>query len=363
MPKNTIRLAALPLFWAFVQIVTIQAADVDTTGTMERLKIVLIDQAEIPSSKEGAIAEFFVREGDAIQSDQSIARLDDREAQSQLKAATTELEIAKHKLQNQQNAEIAEKKLAQQIQLQRQHQITLEIAETKANNQIRILASKKAEAVAKNELERARMSRDQFIDSVSQSEIDSLQLSHERTILETKQAELERRLDALQLQAEEESADAIQIGVQRTQIEREAALADVRLAQLDVQLFEHQHRLAKHAAEDHQIKAPWNGVVSKRYRNVGEWIKRGEPVARLIRLDRLRAEGFASAELVPHLREQKMLQLHIDLGDGRIVERQGEIVFVSPELDPVNQERAVWIEFDNPRLDVLPGMRARMSLK
>jgi macrolide-specific efflux system membrane fusion protein len=46
------------------------------------------------------------------------------------------------------------------------------------------------------------------------------------------------------------------------------------------------------------IKAPFDGVVVKLYRQQNEWVKPGEPILRVVRMDRLRVEGFVSAQKV-----------------------------------------------------------------
>ena len=46
-----------------------------------------------------------------------------------------------------------------------------------------------------------------------------------------------------------------------------------------------------------------------------------------------------------------------------MIRREGRIVFISPEIDPVNEEVRFWVEFDNSTLDVLPGMRLSLKSK
>lgn len=329
---------------------------------IDGLVVVLIDEADVPAAKDGVIAELKVAEGKSVDSGQTLARLDDRRARVQLSAAKIELETAEHRRNSRHLLDLAEKKLAQQKQLQQQHEIELEIAAAKASNEVKVLASEKAEAVAKNEVERAQESRRTFIDSVSESEVEKLQLAHERTTLETRQAQFERRLDALQLRAEQEAANTVALSVEVSAIERDAAISDLRLSELDVELKRQQFDLANLAVKEHEIRAPWKGVIVKRYRNLGEWIKQGEPIVRLIRLDRLRAEGFATPDMVPHLRKKSSVELTVRVGNGQTVQCKGEIVFVSPELDPINQERPFWIEFDNPDHDILPGMPISVTI-
>jgi macrolide-specific efflux system membrane fusion protein len=44
--------------------------------------------------------------------------------------------------------------------------------------------------------------------------------------------------------------------------------------------------------------------------------------------------------------------------EGATIELDGEISFVSPEVDPINSQVRVWAEFDNPKLLVRPGTSA-----
>ncbi len=361
MLTNRLSLFAAGLVLASVlcQFSTLSAAE---TITVSDLIVGLIDQADVPAAKDGSIAELNVREGETVTAGQVLATLDDREAVLHRAAAKTEMMIAEEQAASQQAVQLAQTQLAQQEQLRRQHQIALEVATLKSKNEVRVQASEKAEAVAKNELSRAVQARSQFADSVSQSEIDGLRLSHEQRMLEVRQASLERQLDALQLQSEQEVERTFQLAIQRARIELEVAIANARISAMEIELGRHQHRLAELAVDQHRVVAPWNGTVTKQFLHQGEWVKRGEPVVRLIRLDRLRAEGYAGADLVPHLQSASTVKLNVDLGDGRATQREGEVVFVSSELDPVNQERAFWVEFENPDRIVLPGMRLSLTI-
>lgn len=49
------------------------------------------------------------------------------------------------------------------------------------------------------------------------------------------------------------------------------------------------------------IVAPFDGVVSRRYADVGEWIKDGDPVVELVNLDDLEVKVSVSAQVLPFL--------------------------------------------------------------
>ena len=337
----------------------LMAEDSITVGEMQ---VVLIDAADVPASQDGAIAELSVREGDAVSIGDLLARLDDRKLKLAVALARTQLDIANENARSGLAADLAEKKLAQEKQLAKEHEFKKKIADRMADNDVSIQASKKAELVAENELHRATEARKQFIDSVSESEIDNLRLSFERTVLETEQAEFERIIDGLQAEAESEAANSHQLGVERYQIELAQAKVDQRVQELQVDLQRHQLQLAELASSLQGIVAPIDGVVVERYCNLGDWVKAGDPVIRVIRLDRLRAEGFISAGQMDGMQVEQKVWLSIRRSEDSMVEREGVIKFISRELEPVSGDVRFWVEFDNAELDILPGMRLSLRI-
>jgi multidrug efflux pump subunit AcrA (membrane-fusion protein) len=330
---------------------------------VDEMLVVLVDSVNVPAGQSGVIAEIAVREGQVVKVGHELASLDDRRARLEEAVAQTQLEIATEKAAHGLATSLARKQLAQQRQLARQHEIAGEIADRKAKNEVRILASKKAEAVAKNELERATRARREFVDSVSQSEIDSLRLAYERTSLETEQADFERRVDILQAKAESEAAAGHALAIERYEIELQQASADQRVQELEVELQRHRTELAKLERLHRKVFAPLGGVVVQRFCNQGDWVNAGDPVVRVVRLDRLRAEGFVSSDQVDRLRARRNVVLEIQSGADSVIKREGKVVFISPEIDPVNNELRFWVEFDNPKRDVLPGMRLSLRSK
>ncbi len=329
---------------------------------VNEMQVVLIDSVDVPASQDGAIAVLPVDEGKSVSVGDELARLDDRKTRIEQNLAQTRLEIANENAQSGLSAELAEKKLAQEMQLAKEHEFKKQIADRKAENDVSVQASKKAELVAENELRRATEARRQFVDSVSQSEIDNLRLSYERTVLETKQAEFERVIDGLQAEAEAEAANSHQLGVDRYTLELAQAKVEQRVQELQAQLQTHQLKLAELASSMQVIKSPIDGVVVERYRNLGDWVKAGEPVIRVIRLDRLRAEGFITADQLDRVAVGQKVQLTIERSEKNTVQREGVVKFISRELEPVSGEIRFWVEFDNASLDVLPGMRLSLSV-
>lgn len=335
--------------------------DCAAEDTIEKeLVVVVIDSVSIAATETGVISELSVREGTQVTQGQRIGNLDDRKAKLEQQLAATQWKMATAQASNRLDADLAEKKLAHQRQLAKQHEVALEIAKKKSENDARVLASQKAEGVAENELARANEARRVFIDSVSESEIDGLQLALDRTRLETRQAQFEREIDRLNLKSESQAAVAHHLNVEQSQISVEQAKVTEQVQTLQSEFQKQQTELAELAVQRHRIVSPLNGFVVERMRRPGDWVKPGDAIVRVVRLDRLRAEGFADATQIQKLKNNRSVTL-IARQDGTTKTRAGTIVFISPEIDPVNNEVRFWVEFDNPNLDFLPGMRVQLS--
>src|SRR5690606_16597676 len=96
--------------------------------------------------------------------------------------------------------------------------------------------------------------------------------------------------------------------------------------------------------------APLDAVVVEIKRRPGEWVEPGQSVARLIRVDKLRAEAFVAATAVSHSLKGAPVAFTVDLPDAKGASFTGAVVFVDPEIDPVNGQARVWAEIDNPDL-------------
>lgn len=204
----------------------------------------------------------------------------------------------------------------------------LKIARSLADNDIKVRFARKSVEVADAELKRAQESNVKFPKSVSQTEIDRLKLLADKAVLEIEQAEHD-------------------------------------LAQLRLSVLSKQHDLdrAKLLLERRSILAPFPGMVVQWKKQRGEWVEPGAPVMRVIRLNRLRAEAFlASASLPKNLVGRPAALVFQTSADQSPAKYEGKLVFVSPEIDPVNGQVRVWAEIDNHDLGLRPGQSATLVI-
>ncbi|MGE0610128.1 MAG: hypothetical protein AB7O62_23755, partial [Pirellulales bacterium] len=90
-------------------------------------------------------------------------------------------------------------------------------------------------------------------------------------------------------------------------------------------------------------------------------------VLRIVRLDRLRVEGFLNAsEHNPHEVMNRPVLVEVPLAHGRVEQFRGKVVFVSPLVEADGEFR-VWAEVVNrtegDQWLLLPGLNAAMSIE
>ncbi len=202
-----------------------------------------------------------------------------------------------------------------------------EIARKVGSNDVKVRFTQKSHELARAELRRANESIEKFKKSVSQAELEELQLSVDKAVLEIEQAQ-----------------------------------HDLAMEKLTAKLRENELQLAESSLARRQILSPIDGVVVELRRRLGEFVETGDPVARILRMDRLRAEGFVQARQISGRMVGSGVTIRLELGGGR-VELPGTLVFISPEVNPVNGQVRVWAEFDNRDSLVRPGLQATMVIQ
>jgi macrolide-specific efflux system membrane fusion protein len=206
--------------------------------------------------------------------------------------------------------------------------LEFQMAEEKALNDVDVRMAQKTRDVAKNELHRGRESVERFQKSISQTEIDRLQLTADKSELEVEKAQRDQKLARLD--------------------------RDLRAKQVDAATLEIDRR---------RIVAPIDGMVVAVLHKQGEWVNPGDPVLRILRLDKLRVEGFLNAEKVSSNLLGRPVKLTVELPDNRRETFDGKIVFVDPEIEPVTGQFRVWAEVRNRDLLLSPGRHGALEIQ
>lgn len=252
--------------WLVLAAAVRAAAAADATGpVLERCLVSLIDEAKLSAGEAGLLAEVAVKPGDRVATGQVVARINDDQPQ-----------MAKLRAKAEHDQAIA-----------------------KANSDVDVRYSQKAQAVAQKAFEKAEQSHRAVPGSVTDVERDRLKLEWEKSGLQIEQAQLERQLAALAAKVKEAEVETADIEIRR--------------------------RL---------VTSPLDGEVVDVQGNQGEWMQVGAPLAHVVRTDKLRVEGYVdAAKWDPERIRGRPVTVVVPLADGRTETFEGRISFVSPLVE------------------------------
>ncbi|MEO2019758.1 MAG: HlyD family efflux transporter periplasmic adaptor subunit [Fuerstiella sp.] len=252
--------------------------------------------------------------------------------------------------------------LKETISSRRVKEVALKIAETEAETDIPVQIATADTKLRQLELQRAQNAKDSFDGSISESQIDRLKTALRKGELEILQAQTNHRINQLKPDAERAAIEQKSEEIVRYQTLVEQEQKNLMVAGINQQVHGNDVALAELALEHRNIRAPFDGVIVKVERHVGEWVEPGAPVGRVIDLKTLRAEGFLQAQQASGNLVGRSVTIELKFV-REPVQLQGTVTFVSPEVDPVNQQVRFWAEFTNADMLALPGMNASMVIE
>ncbi len=214
-----------------------------------------------------------------------------------------------------------------QLELKRAKQ-DRDIATTQSTNDVRIRFAEKRLEAAQAELKRAEDSIAKSSKSISQSQMDKLRLDVESGELEVEQAKLDFRVAAMSS------------GLKSTEVE-----------------------IAEASLKRRELLSPVDGKVVEIKLRRGEWVKPGDTVLRVVRLDRLQVEGFLHVTQLTDDFTGRPVTLTVDLPGRSMESFDGEVVFVSPEINPVSGEVRFRAELINKNGWLMPGLRGSLTIE
>jgi multidrug resistance efflux pump len=215
---------------------------------------------------------------------------------------------------------------------QRVANFELAAAEEEAKDDVNVRFAQASFRVAEAEVAQAKATRARAPQAVSDTDMRRLELNSEKS----------------KLQIEVSEKEYIVAG-----ITRDTKRAALDLAELEVSRM--------------KVTSPLDGVVVQLYKNAGEWAQPGDPIARVVRMDRLRVEGdFSAALYSPDQLMGRPVTVEVRLPRDRVVRLQGEVTFVSPLVDLAGDFQ-VWAEVENREENgywlLRPGLQADMTVQ
>lgn len=330
---------------------------IKATGCFLRLK----EQANVPAREQGVLKELHVNVGDAVNESDLLVSLDDKAARLALQLAEIDFAVAVKREKESVTVKIARATAEESAKLLEQAQLELSVAQQTAASDISIRKATSANQLAQEELDRAITSRQKFATSVSDLELARLRQDVVGSGMDIEQARHEQRLHSLGSQSAAVIVQQQQIAVTRLNLERERATSELGISSLTVERTRKSVDVAKEQLSRRQLTSPLTGIVVEKLRHRGEWVEVGEPVLRIIRIDRLFVEGYVDAALVDQSSRGRPVSVTGNSRQGPITV-EGTLIFVSPEIDSVNGQVEVKAEISNPALALRPGQPVQMTI-
>lgn len=116
------------------------------------------------------------------------------------------------------------------------------------------------------------------------------------------------------------------------QLELDAARKEKILAAVESDTQQVAVNAAKDSLQRHKLKSSLDGEVFEVLKDAGEWVQAGETVMRIVRMDKLRIQGFVdSNKYNPPDIEGRRVTAYVNLAGGEQVAFDGEVTHVSLE--------------------------------
>ncbi len=282
-------------------------------GTVEPVRT-----STVGSAVDERIVEFPVEEGDRVAKGQPLARLRTRTIETELGTARAELELRRQELAELENGSRPE-----------------EIDQARA----KMLANKARMDYAKKDLERVQRLHNER--SAADDELD-----------ETRSLAIETEQEYLEAKA------AFELVVEGPRAERIAQAQARTLAQ------EHEVSRLEDRLDEHTIKAPFDGYVTVKHTEVGEWVRQGQAVAEVIDLSRVYVVSLVVEDYVGRL--SLGMEARVDVTSLRTGPLVGRVALIVPRADTRSRSFPVKVRVENREIDgqvlLKAGMLAEVTL-
>jgi RND family efflux transporter MFP subunit len=134
----------------------------------------------------------------------------------------------------------------------------------------------------------------------------------------------------------------------------------VQVAEANLQSVEAQAAIARRALADAQVRAPFAGIIAKRWVNVGDKVTADMPVAQVVDLARMELEAQIPVSEIPFVKLGQEVAFQVDGFQARRF--AGKVERVNPSAEPGSRSISVFVTLANPDASLKGGMFASGTL-
>ena len=278
-------IAATAAWWSWFRPEPLPAGLIQANGRIEG------DRYTVAPKAPGKVVELLAREGDAVETGQVLARLDDARTKAQVDQARAAVEVLE--------AELAAGRTALETL---RKQVPLQVESARAG----VAHGEAGLAAAKSRAGQAAKDARRYADLLKKKTVDAHQAEQAELAWKVARAEYATAQAAL-TEARKKLAEA-ELGREKVKgREQEVAALEARLRQSRAALAE-----AESTLDDLAVKAPAGGIVTTRIVDVGEVVSAGSPLFDIVDLDRLYLKVYVPGMEIGKLRLGLPARIHTD---------------------------------------------------
>lgn len=137
--------------------------------------------------------------------------------------------------------------------------------------------------------------------------------------------------------------------------------AELQIAAAGMKRLEVERRQQTERVQRHRLLAPFDGVVSRKLTESGEWVDTGTPVLELVAVDEIRVDVRVPQEQYLSPDTPVTVEVRTDALPGRSFE--GRVAAVVPVKDPSSRTFLLRIDVPEATGHLTPGMSATVALR
>ena len=233
---------------------------------------------------QGYVAEILFEDNQQVKKGEVLIRIEDNDYQAKVAQAEAALESAKAQLELAKSGMSSAKSNAKSVSLS---------SEAAKDN----IATAQAK-VTKNEKELNRIERMLKDGAATQQQLESIKAE-----VETSRAQLAMLKKQFQASGEQASGANTQAQSQKSQI----SLAKAMVKQREAELI-----LAKNQLENTIIRAPFDGVISKKSVEVGQYLQAGAPICSAVNYESIWVTANFKETQIEKMRPKQMVKIKVD---------------------------------------------------